>query len=330
MSQARASSWLLLPAAGLVAGCDNRQSVLWPHGPEAAQILNLGLVLFMTAALVLALVGAALWLALRGTPAARSRLAREHTVLVAGLVFPVVTLTALLGYSVWLQAGLRAFGLADVERIEVVGEQWWWRLHYVDRNGRPFASANEIRIPVGRTVEISLRSADVIHSFWVPSLAGKLDAIPGRTTRLRLAAHAPGIYRGQCAEYCGGPHALMAFEVVALPEAQFAAWQDGEAAPAREPASEPERRGQRLFLAAGCGACHAIRGTPASGPIGPDLTHVGGRRSIAANTLPMSQANLAGFIADGQRLKPGNTMPPFRIFSDTELQAVAAYLLSLR
>jgi cytochrome c oxidase subunit II len=319
-----------LPAAMLpLGGCDNRQTALLAHGPEADQIAILAWLLFAVCAFILALVIAALWLAMRGSPRVRAHLAGERIVIGAGIVLPVVTLTGLLGYSTWMQAVARA-PTGDSERIEVVGEQWWWRILYTDRDGRQFASANEIRIPAGRSIDFTLRSADVIHSFWIPSLAGKLDMIPGRTTRQPLAAHAPGVFRGQCAEYCGGPHALMAVQVVAMPETEFTAWREREAAPAREPATEPERRGQRLFLSAGCGGCHAIRGTDATGSIGPDLTHLGARHSLAAGTLTMSAENLTTFIADGQRAKPGNLMPPFRIFSRQELEDIATYLLSLR
>jgi cytochrome c oxidase subunit 2 len=326
-------SWSRSCAAFLglaVAGCWNDQAVLAPHGPHAVEIAQLAWLLFAVGTAVLVLVVLALWLAIRGGPAIRSRLAGERTVVAGGLVFPAITLTGLLVYDVAaMRADLRSSG-GDVERIEVVGEQWWWRVAYAGRDGRPFASANEIRIPVDRAVEFSLASADVIHSFWVPSLAGKVDMIPGRTTRLRVMAERQGVYRGQCAEYCGGPHALMAMRIIAMPADEFDAWKVAAAAAAPEPTGETEKRGQSLFLAAGCGACHAVRGTPASGTVGPDLTHIGARRSVGVDTLPMTPANLAWFVADGQHLKPGNTMPQFRIFSGKDLDALAAYLLSLR
>jgi cytochrome c oxidase subunit 2 len=201
---------------------------------------------------------------------------------------------------------------------------------YAGADGRSVASANEIRIPAGRAVDFTLRSADVIHSFWVPSLGGKVDMIPGRTTHLRLGADRPGVFRGQCAEYCGGPHALMALEVVAMPAPEFDAWLAAQARPAAEPATDEARRGRALFRAAGCGGCHAIRGTEAEGTLGPDLTHLGGRRSVGVDTLPMNPANLAQFIADGQHIKPGNRMPPFRIFTAEELNALATYLVGLK
>jgi cytochrome c oxidase subunit II len=212
---------------------------------------------------------------------------------------------------------------ADVT-IYVVGEQWWWRVAYAGPDGMPIAEANEVRLPVGRTVEMVLTSPDVIHSAWIPALAGKVDMIPGRTNRMRLVVDRPGLYRGQCAEYCGGPHALMAFDVIGLEPPDFERWL---AAP---PPGPGPARGRELFLASGCGACHAVRGTPARGMVGPDLTRVGGRRTIAAGTLPTSREAMARFIRDGEHVKPGNLMPPFAIFTPEDLDAVAAYLMSLR
>jgi cytochrome c oxidase subunit 2 len=315
----------------LLAGCENVQSVLAPHGPRALQIAQLAWILFAVGLLVLLVVTAALWLAISGTPEIRTRLAGPAAVVLGGIVFPAVTLTALLGFDLWLtHAGLRAAGGSTAHRIEVVGEQWWWRVAYLGADGNRVMSANEIRIPVGRDVEFTLKSADVIHSFWVPSLGGKVDMIPGRTTRLRVSADRAGVFRGQCAEYCGGPHALMAITVIAMPVDDYEAWQAQEAEPAAEPTTGAGQRGRDLFLSAGCGACHTVRGIDAIGTIGPDLTHVGSRRSIGADTLAMTPANVARFIVDNQHIKPGNKMPPFRIFLPDELDAVATYLVGLR
>jgi cytochrome c oxidase subunit 2 len=308
------------------------QSVLSPHGVQAAQIATLAWVLFTAAAVLLLLVVVVAALAMRGAPAVRRVLAGERMVVALGLVMPVAVLTVLLGYGVFLmRAQLPAAQAADAVQVEVTGLQWWWRVGYPAPDaGAPIASANEVRIPVGRPVLLTLAAADVIHSFWVPSLGGKVDMIPGRVTQLRLTAERPGIYRGQCAEYCGGPHALMALDVIALAPGEFDAWLAREAEPARAPVAEQEREGQRLFLAAGCGTCHAIRGTAAGGTIGPDLTHLASRRSVGVDTLPLNAANVTRFIQDGQHVKPGNRMPEFRIFSAEEHAALAAYLLSLR
>ena len=186
-----------------------------------------------------------------------------------------------------------------------------------------------MHLPVGAPVELVLRTADVIHSFWVPSLAGKLDMIPGRTNVLRMRAIRAGLFRGQCAEFCGAQHTLMAFHVVALDKADFDAWWASAVQPARQPAPGLRETGQRLFVSAGCGACHAIRGTPAAGDLGPDLTLVGARPSLAAGTLPNTVGAMAGWIASAQHLKPGNRMPSFAQLDGRELRAIAAYLAGL-
>ena len=295
----------------LLGGCGSDvQSVLAPGGIEASRIAQLAWMLFGFGTLVLAMVMAAAWLAIRGSPRIRRALAREKTVVALGIAFPAAALTLLLGHGVWLmRSHLATADERDMARIEVTGEQWWWRVTYTGADGIAVASANEIRIPVGRPVEFTLKAADVIHSFWVPSLGGKVDMIPGRTTRLRLTAERPGVYRGQCAEYCGGPHALMAFQVLAMPAPGYAAWLQREAAPAAAATTDAERRGQSLFVAAGCGACHTVRGTAAAGALGPDLTHIGARSSVGIDTLPLTQANLVRFIVEGQHIKPANLMP---------------------
>ena len=320
---------LVLLALGL-AGCGaDMQSALVPRGDAAGAIAVLAWLLFGLGFAVLALVLAAAWLAIRGSPRMRAALARERSILALGVAFPAITLTLLLGTGVWLmRAQLASADGADTVHVTVSGEQWWWRVRYA--GAAPVESANEIRIPVGRPVRFTLQSPDVIHSFWIPSLGGKVDMIPGRSTSLRLTAERPGIYRGQCAEYCGGPHALMAFRVVAMPAAEYDAWLAREASPAQEPSNDPERRGRALFLAAGCGTCHTVRGTAANGTIGPDLTHLGGRRSVGVDTLPLSAENLTRFIAAGQHVKPGNRMPEFRVLAADEHAALAAFLLSLR
>ena len=330
MSSAR-HRFLMLLVAAPVSGCAGVQSALAPAGTGAARIALLTWILLGFCTAILLLVVLATWLAIRGSDRMRGWLAHGRMVVAGGIVLPGVTLTALLAYGLWvMQAGATAPGSASTMQVEVVGEQWWWRIVYRDREGRRIESANEVRIPAGTDVDFSLKSADVIHSFWVPNLAGKVDMIPGRTTQLRLSAFQPGVYRGQCAEYCGGPHAWMALDVVAMPTAEFDAWLAAQAAPPAQPASEVARQGRVLFLAAGCGACHAVRGTQALGRIGPDLTRIGERRAIGAGTLSLSKENLQRFIVSGQHVKPGNLMPPFRIFSDQEAGAVATYLAGLK
>ena len=214
--------------------------------------------------------------------------------------------------------------------VEVVGRQFWWELRYLDAEpSRVFETANELRIPVGQPVQLRLRTQDVIHSFWVPGLQGKMDLIPGRVNVLTLQADRAGVWRGQCAEYCGVQHGKMAITVVAEPPERFAAWQARQRELAAVPTDSLGLVAQRAFLGSGCVLCHAVRGTPARGELGPDLTHVASRLTLAAGTLPNSLGNLYGWIADPQAHKPGSKMPPLPLAPD-ELHAIARYLSTLR
>jgi cytochrome c oxidase subunit 2 len=252
-------------------------------------------------------------------------------IIVGGIVFPVVTLSGTLVYGLTLmKATVLSAEEAPSVRLSVSGEQWWWRVNYITSDGQQFESANEIRIPVGRPVRIELTSTDVIHSLWIPKLAGKLDMIPGRKTILNLFATTPGVSRGQCAEYCGGAHAFMALYVVAVPAEEFDSWLANEQQPARDGSDPDFLAGRMLFLSHGCGGCHTIRGTSAVGTIGPDLTHLGSRMSLAAATLPNDEAAIARWIADNQHIKPANRMPPFGIFRQSELASISRYLSGLK
>jgi cytochrome c oxidase subunit 2 len=305
------------------------QSMLHPAGAAAQGIHYLTWVLTAGAVLILVLVIALTAYALLARPDSRRWLAGAPAIVIGGIVFPVGTLSALLIYELMAGHDLLA-AQSNRVRIEVTGEQWWWRVRYLDEAGTArFETANEIRIPVGQPVELTLRSRDVIHSFWVPNLAGKVDMIPGRVNRLRLNAERAGVFRGQCAEYCGGPHAMMAFYVVAHAPPAFEAWAQRQREPARDPRDAWLAGGRDLFLSSGCVACHAIRGTSAMASNGPDLTHVGSRLSLAAGNFPNHQGTLAGWIADAQGLKPGNHMPSFPVFLGAELRALAGYLESL-
>lgn len=286
--------------------------------------------MFIGGGLILGLVIALTAYAIVAAPANRRWLTGSPFIIGLGIAFPTVTLTALLVYGLVTTRELVAAG-SPALRIEVIGERWWWRVNYLDaRNNIRLASANEIRIPVGSPIEFVLKTRDVIHSFWVPNLAGKLDMIPGRANSYRFAADAAGVYRGQCAEYCGAQHTLMAFHVVAMEPGAFESWFAAQGAPAAEPSTALMAEGRSLFVASGCAACHAIRGTPAAGRIGPDLTHVGGRLSIAAGTYQMNVGHLAEWIASAQHLKPENIMPSFRHLETRQVQAIAAYLESLK
>jgi cytochrome c oxidase subunit 2 len=303
------------------------QSALDPHGPDAAFALELLWIMGIGATLVLALVTGLMLYAAFARPERRCWLAHAMAVVAGGVVLPVASLGPLLAYGFWPSPQADAPPL----RIEVTGEQWWWRVSYGAEGDLPgFETANEIRVPVGRPVEISLKSGDVIHSFWVPSLAGKVDMIPGRVNRLRIRADREGVLRGQCAEYCGGAHQGMALVVVAEPPERFDAWAANQRAPALEPQEPWLQGGKALFASGGCAACHRIAGTTAQGSNGPDLSHVGSRLSIGAGMLPNHRGTLAGWIAGNQQVKPGNHMPEFRAFAGPELRALAEYLESLK
>jgi cytochrome c oxidase subunit II len=300
-------------------------SVLGPFGREASQIATLSWIIFIGAAAIMVLVGGALWLAISGQDGLRARLATPRAVIALGIAFPVVTLTVLLLYSLILMRSGPAQSGAKPE-IEVAGEQYWWRIGYAGM----FGTANELRIPVGQQTALRLISRDVIHSFWVPSLAGKVDMLPGRDTTITLTPERPGIFRGVCAEFCGTGHAYMAFSVVAMPQTEYDAWRIHQARDAETPRSPTAQQGRDMFRQAGCGACHTVRGTEAAGLVGPDLTHVGSRLSIGAGVLPMTEENIASFIADSARHKPDSQMPPFRVLGDGERRAIAAYLNGLK
>jgi cytochrome c oxidase subunit 2 len=302
--------------------------VLDPAGPYSEPVTRLAWVLLLGGFAVLAIVAAALAVALWGGPALKRRLGGDRAIWIGGFAFPVVVLTGLLVWGLTLTSQLSATGPHFGEmRVRVTGEMWWWRVSYFDGAGREIVrDANELHIPVGRPVMVELASADVVHSFWVPRLGGKMDMIPGRINTLRIQADAPGTYAGQCAEYCGGPHALMGFVVVAHAPDDFARWQAARTASVQPVGG----RGRQLFEDFGCAACHAVRGTPANGLAGPDLTHVGSRRSLGAGILPNNRGTLAGWVADSQAIKPGNRMPAYKQLNAEELQAISAYLDSLK
>ena len=302
-----------------------------PAGPYAGSISLLAWVLLAMAAAVLLVVIAALWIALFGKERLRVRLGGTRLIWIAGIAFPIVVLTALLVYGLTLTRSLSAPIAGDAMRVRIVGEMWWWRVVYLDGDGRALVhDANELHIPVGRPVVLELESADVIHSFWVPRLSGKLDMIPGRRNVMRIQADEAGVYGGQCAEYCGGPHALMGFAVIAHEAEDFARAMAARRAPAPRPASAEAARGEGLFMSAGCAACHRIAGTPANGMAGPDLTHVGSRLTLGAGILPNNRGTMIGWIGDSQAIKPGNRMPPYTVLPAEDLRALAAYLETRR
>ncbi|SFD16849.1 cytochrome c oxidase subunit II [Massilia yuzhufengensis] len=303
-------------------------SVLHPAGWDAAIISQFAWVLFAAGAVIFVAVMALLALSLRSQ-------ARPAGALLwiggGGIAFPVVVLTALLAWSTWRSTQLAPQSSRDALTISVTAKMWWWEVRYRDpASGVDIVTANEIHIPAGQAVYLGLNSADVIHSLWVPSLAGKRDMVPGRVTGLTLRADKPGIYRGQCAEYCGAQHAKMALHVVASPPDEFKAWLARQALPAA-PANTPLlERGRAAFLQQRCQACHTIRGVSEGTRLGPDLTHVGSRMHIGAGTLRTHRDTLGGWIADPQAAKPGVFMPGSQDLDRDTLRALATYLEHLK
>lgn len=324
----------------LLAGCTGTgvQDVLAPRGPQAERIAGWFWTSFALAVAVYAAFAALLLYALlrarrRGEGNELPRSHGRNLVLWGGVVVPTLVLFALLVLSAYTDRRISRLGRLGPEplTIEVVGEQFWWRVRYLDPENphREFTTANEIHVPAGRPVRLLLKSRDVIHSFWVPSLHGKTDLIPGRTNDLVIQADRPGVYRGQCAEFCGIQHAKMGVLVEAHPPAEFEAWWERQLRPHAPPADTLLARGEKVFMQNGCGLCHSIRGTRAHGSVAPDLTHFGSRRTIAAGTLPNTRGHLGGWISDPQGIKPGNRMPAVPLKGE-ELRALLSYLHSLQ
>ncbi len=318
----------VLAGAGLAASCGGPQSALAPAGSDAATLSHLFYVLLAGAVVLwLAMNGLMLWV-WRIDPRPMSPKRARLLIFAGGIVFPTCVLSALLVWGLSIMPDQRAPG--EGLRVEVTGEQWWFRVHYWPEGAtEPIRSANEIVLPVGARSEITLKADQVIHSFWLPSLAGKTDMIPGRVTRMSMEPTEPGEFRGQCAEFCGDSHAWMAFTAKTMTPEAFDAWLAAEAGPAAPPEGELAEAGRQAFLAQGCGGCHAIRGTPARGRVGPDLTHLASRLSLAAGALPMTEAALARWIANPAAVKPGAKMPAYDHLAPDTIRAMAAYLKGL-
>jgi cytochrome c oxidase subunit II len=311
-------------------------SALNPASPQTRLIDRLWDAMYLTSIIVFALVVLALLLAVfrrRGAdrePEDPGRERRLTTAVTLATGLTVLVLFAFLVYDIAVGRQLTRNPGENALQIRVTGHQWWWEVQYRDSLAQNWATtANEIHIPTGRPVALELRSTDVIHSFWPPNLSQKRDLIPGNVNSLWFQADTPGVYRGQCLEYCGLQHAKMGFLVIADRPDSFASWLAAQRDTALTPTDSLTQRGQEVFLSSSCVMCHAISGTPAGSRIGPDLTHLASRRTIAAGTLPNTRGNLAGWIVDPQRIKPGTRMPPNQL-DPADLHALLAYLESLK
>ena len=319
-----------------VAGCDEQQSALAPKSHQATDIATL--FWWMTGiawgglALVVALIVVA-WRRAHRRPGGvddpkRGEQLAYRVVLGGGVLMPVALIAALFVVADIFVIKTTEAPAKDATSltVHVTGHQWWWQVRYP---GTTVVTANEIHIPVRTPVRVDADTADVIHSFWVPRLNRTIDTMPGRVNSIELYADAVGRYRGQCDEFCGLQHAHMAFYVYADPPAVFRRWLASQARPAAKPSGALAAQGEHVFMTASCANCHAIRGTPASGDVGPDLTHLQSRTTLGSLAIPNTPAELAEWVTDSQHVKPGNQMPDMRL-PGPQLKALLAYLEGLR
>jgi cytochrome c oxidase subunit II len=343
--RAGAGFWKIAAGALALAGsiaCSGNQSVFNPKGVQAGRVASLGWFLFGIAAVVYVIMMVLVAFVFRRgrgnkdeTPEDSARLEPERNrkmerSVKTGVAITAVILIVFLVLSVGTGNAYQHISAAEPLRIDVTGHQWWWEIEYFDPiSQNTIKTANEIHVPVGRPVYLKMTSSDVIHSFWAPNLSGKKDLIPGHETKTWFRADTAGIYRGQCAEFCGHQHAKMAFFIVAEPKADFDKWVLAQRQPAQKPADSIQAKGEEIFLNGTCSMCHAVTGTSAGSNVGPDLTHIASRRTIAAGALPNNRGNMAGWIMDPQSIKPGAKMPPNQL-DGRSLQALLAYLENLK
>lgn len=312
-----------------LSGCANAPSPLQPRGPAATDLARLWWVLLGIATLVFVIV-----LGLLGYGLFRSRRQQGDGgigsgrlfVGIGGALIPALILVGVMVYTVDVQAALSTPSNPALT-VQLIGHQWWWEVHYPDQG---FTTANEVHIPVGQPVLFKLTTADVIHSFWAPQLQAKMDLLPGQTNTTWLTADRPGVYQVECAEYCGLQHAHMQLLIVAEAQDRVNAWMANEKKAAAAIPTDPVLfQGQQIFLGSACVYCHMIRGTVATGQIGPDLTHIASRRTLGAGMFENNTGNLSGWIINAQALKPGNRMPPMYLDANS-LHDLVAYLQSLK
>jgi cytochrome c oxidase subunit 2 len=361
---ARTPAGLLVTALLLGSGCSGEgvQSALDPAGDQARAIALVWNVMLSVCTgvylLVMASLGWALWRGRRRSgqplagasaasgdppppglleesadPARASRFSAGERGwslgLVAWVAFTATVLMALTALSYAVDRRLLEQRVPD-QVVRLTGKQWWWQVEYLHAEpAQIVTTANELHLPLDRTTRIELHSGDVIHSLWIPNLHGKRDLIPGRVGVLQLTPRREGRFRGECAEFCGLQHAHMALDVVVEDAAHFEAWRQAQLAPPRMPQSAAAARGRTLFLAQDCVMCHAIRGTPAGGRTGPDLTHFASRLTLGAGTLPLTRGNLAAWLSDPHMAKPGVHMPVVPL-SAAQRDDLVAFLMELQ
>lgn len=331
----------------MLAGCESVQSTWQSSGPAAERITHLSV--FMT--VLFLVVTVVMWILVAWAFYRRRGSLEEHApidagggqiwIAIGGVAVPLLILTLLFVLGLQLltdfpihgmhHAGSTVMAASMKPEIRITGHQWWWEVEYLnDDLPKQFTTANEIHLPVGRPVNIELETKDVMHSFWIPALHGKVDLIPGMKNYIRIEASRPGNYTGQCAEFCGAEHAMMRLLAVAQEPDEYEAWLEGQRKVAMDPASAEAESGKQIFLAGPCSMCHTVRGTTAGGTVAPDLTHIGSRQMIAANCFPNNDAYLEAWITHAQSLKPEAQMPNLTQFSGVELQDLVQYLRQLQ
>ena len=326
--------FLLLP----LGGCRGPQSILRPQGPAAAKLAQMGWVVFILfSAITFIVLVVLIWGAVRRRGSLEdhepwNQGGGQSWVLIGGFAVPMMILC---GVFVYTLQGMTEFPIhhnhADPPDIEIIGHQWWWEVHYLSGGAsHRFVTANEIHIPVGQPIDIELKTADVIHAFWVPALHGKIQLMPGQTNHIRIQADQPGSYAGQCAVYCGEQHAHMRLLVVAQSGVEYQAWYEQQLKDAADPQGDEAVHGRDVVERTACALCHTIRGTEANGKVAPDLTHLASRAMIAANSYVNNTANLEAWASHAQSLKPGALMPDLTIYSGADLRAIVAYLQQLK
>jgi cytochrome c oxidase subunit 2 len=321
---------------GVLTGCNTPMSIFETGGPAAESIARITWFLIIAATLVFIAVMITLFISIwqgrrKETTAVDLSKHSSTPVVVAGAIIPAIILVVIFIVGLGAMSSFPSGNEQDLPHFQVIGHQWWWEVIYQSPSlSGTFKTANELHVPVGQPVIVSVLSADVIHSFWVPELQGKMDLIPGDTNVIRILATHAGVYHGQCSEYCGLQHAHMGFVVVAEPPSQFRAWLAKQQAPARAPIDSLTLLGRQLVTTGPCALCHTIRGTDAQGRVAPDLTHVGSRRTLAAGAYSNTLGTMEAWITNAQSLKPGALMPRITQFDGRELRAMATYLETLQ
>jgi cytochrome c oxidase subunit 2 len=333
---------MLALASILLSSCGGRQSAVDAAGLQASRLESLWWLYFWVCTAVYVIVMAALAIAILRSrkadaatpPEIKPEQGREEhasSVVKGAVGITVVILFVLMIVSFRTGRAINSLQAApEPITIKVTGNQWWWNIEYQDvKPSNNFYTANEMHLPVGKPVKLELQSTDVIHSFWLPNMHGKKDLIPNYPTTFFFQPDKIGIYDGQCAEFCGYQHAKMRFKVVVESQDDYQRWVVTQQKPSFEPITNAEKRGREVFLTSTCVQCHAVQGTTANGRVGPDLSHIAGRPLIGAGSLENNEDNLKIWITDSQRIKPGNRMP-MNAFSDEDLNALVAYLRSLK